>query len=157
VNLRLPRHRDENHHQQFGAVCGNDRIVLSKIYKMVTGDRRYLSSEEEIGAVMGSHNKPEIRRSRSMSGEVISSGSMPIWFSINNHTKKEAGLHWNMWVYSFKFFDCGFTGAMSVIVTMGVPDESSSSSLWPDLVVHPSFHTMVFLLWRFRRKRKIVS
>jgi len=30
VNLRLPRHRDENHHQQFGAVCGNDLIVLTK-------------------------------------------------------------------------------------------------------------------------------
>lgn len=64
-----------------------------------------------------------------MSGEAISFGSMRIWFSVNDHTRKEAGLHWNMWVYSFKFFDYGFTGAMSVIVSMGLPDESSISSL----------------------------
>jgi hypothetical protein len=82
-----------------------------------------------------------------MSDEAVSPRSMSMWFSANNHTKKEAGLHGNMWLYGCKIFDYGFTGAMSVIVSMGVLDESSISSLWPDLVVHPSFHSMMFLLW----------
>jgi hypothetical protein len=51
VNLKLPRHWDENHHQQFqfGAVCGNDLVVLAKKknLEVVTG-RIYVYLHQQL-------------------------------------------------------------------------------------------------------------